>query len=92
VVQNLLDTYAGLTLAQVKSTRDEIRHTIAALYRVPTAHDPAAIHFACKQHRSWIAEFIKNSITSNVRSTLEAYKEDHDGDGVVLFFCFLQEY
>ena len=92
MAQNLLDTYAGLTLAQVKSTRDEILHTIAALDRVPTAHDPAAVHFACKQHRSWIAEFIKNSITSNVRLMLEAYKEDHDGDGVVLFFCFLQEY
>jgi hypothetical protein len=32
-----------------------------------------------------------NSITSNICSTLEAYDEDHDGDRVVLFFCFLQE-
>jgi hypothetical protein len=92
VVQNLLDTYAGITLAQVESTCDEIRRIVAALDRVPTARDPAAVPFASKQHRSWIAEFIKNSITSNVRSTLEAYEEDHDGDGVVLFFCFLQEY
>jgi hypothetical protein len=79
VVQNLLDTYAGITLAQVKSTRDKICHTVAALDRIPTACDPAAVPFASKQHRSWIAEFIKNSITSNVRSTLEAYEEDHDG-------------
>jgi hypothetical protein len=87
-----LDTYAGITLPQVKAARDEVRHTVAALDRVPTARDPAASHYASKQHRSWIAEFIKNSITSNVRSTLEAYEEDHDGDGVVLFSCFLQEF
>jgi hypothetical protein len=43
-------------------------------------------------NRSWIAEFIKNSIMSNVHATLEAYEEDHDGDGIVLFFCFLQEF
>jgi hypothetical protein len=92
VVQNLLDTHAGITLAQVKAARDVVRRTVAALDRVPTARDPAAPHYASKQHRSWIAEFIKNSITSTVRSTLDAYEEDHDGDGVVLFFCFLQEF
>jgi len=92
LVQNLSDTYAGITLAQVKSTRDEIHCTVVALDHVPTACDPAAVYFAFKQYRSWIAEFIKNSITSNDRLMLEAYEEYHDGDGVVLFFCFLQEY
>jgi len=59
--------------------------------RVPTAHNAAAPHYASKQHCSRIKAFIKNSITSNICSTLEAYDEDHDGDRVVLFFCFLQE-
>ena len=91
-VQNILDSYAGVTLPQVKATRDAIRQTVAALDRVPTARDRAAPHYASKQHRSWIAEFIKNSISSTVRSTLDAYEEDHDGDGVVLYYCFLQEF
>jgi hypothetical protein len=92
IFQNLLDNYSGITLAQVKATRDEVRATVNALDRVPTARDPAAVHFASKQHRSWIHEFIRNSITSNVRSTLEAYDEDHYGDGIVLYYCFLQEF
>jgi hypothetical protein len=92
IFQNLLDNYSGITLAQVKATRDEVRATVNALDRVPTARDPAAVHFASKQHRSWIHEFIRNSITSNVCSTLEAYDEDHDGDGIVLYYCFLQEF
>jgi len=92
VVQNILDSYAGVTLPQVKATRDAICQTVAALDRVPTARDRAAPHYASKQHRSWIAEFIKNSISSTVRSTLDAYEEDHDGDGVVLYYCFLQEF
>jgi hypothetical protein len=87
-----LDSYAGVTLTQVKATRDAICHTVAALDRIPTAHDRAAPHYASKQHCSWIAEFIKNSITSTVQSTLDDYEEDHDGDGVVLFYCFLQEF
>jgi hypothetical protein len=66
------------------ATRDEVRATVDALDHVPTARDPAAPHFASKQHRSWIQVFIQNSITSNVHSTLEAYDEDHDGDGIVL--------
>jgi hypothetical protein len=45
---------------------------------------------AYKQHCSWIAEFMKNFITINIWSVL-AYDKDHDGDGVVLFFCLLQE-
>jgi hypothetical protein len=71
---------------------DEARRTITVLDCVPTAQDPAAPHYASKQHHSWIAEYIKNSITSTVRATLDAYEEDHDGDGIVLFFCFLQEF
>jgi hypothetical protein len=92
IFQNLLENYSGITLAQVKATRDEVRATVNALDRVPTARDPTASHFASKQHQSWIHEFIRNSITLNVRSTLEAYDEDHDGDGIVLYYCFLQEF
>jgi hypothetical protein len=92
IFQNLLENYSGITLTQVKATRDEVHATVNALNRVPTAHDPATIHFASKQHHSWIHEFIRNSITSNVWSTLEAYDEDHDGDDIVLYYCFLQEF
>lgn len=31
VIQNILNTYAGITLAQVKATRDEVLRTVAAL-------------------------------------------------------------
>ena len=92
VTRNVLDAYAGFTLSQVKAAPYEVCRTVAVLDRVPTARDPAVLHYLSKQHGSWIAEFIKNSITSNVHATLEAYEEDHDGDGIVLFFCFLQEF
>jgi hypothetical protein len=42
--------------------------------------------------RSWIEELIKNTVTSNDHSTLDINEEDHDVDGIVLFFCFLQEF
>ncbi len=92
IVKNILDTYAGITLLQVKAAYDEIHCTVAALDRIAPARNPAATYYASKQHHSWISEFIKKSIMSNVHSTLEAYDEDHDGDGVVLFYCDLQEF
>jgi hypothetical protein len=48
VTRNILDTYAGITLSQVKAARDEVRHTVAALDRAPTARDPAALHYLFK--------------------------------------------
>jgi hypothetical protein len=68
-----LDIYAGSTLAQVKVTQDEVCHTVAALDCIPTACDAAAPHYASKQHHSWIAEFIKNSITSNIMMVMAWY-------------------
>jgi hypothetical protein len=73
IFQNLLDNYSGITLAQVKATRDEVRATLNALDRVPTARDPDAIHFASKQHRSWnthwirIQEALEESFTEKFR-------------------------
>jgi hypothetical protein len=90
--KNLLDDHAVVSLAQVKATHDCICTTIAVLDHVHGARDPLAKHYSSKQHCSWIEELIKNSITSNIHSAFEAYEEDHDGNGVVLYYCFLKDY
>jgi hypothetical protein len=76
IFQNNLDDYAGITLAQVKCTNDNVCAIVAVRDRVPNAREPAAPHFASRVHQ--------NSVTLNVHSTLEAYEEEHDGDGIVL--------
>jgi hypothetical protein len=62
------------------------------LENVPVnAADDGATELASKQHRAWIAEMLRNSWTSSVASEMNAFDEETQGDGVLLFYIFLCE-
>jgi hypothetical protein len=62
------------------------------LVDIPQAanHD-GALELALKQHRTWIAELLRNSWTANVASEMASFDEETQGDGVLLFYVFLRE-
>jgi len=56
-----------------------------------TSTDEGAPKLASKQHRTWIAEMLRNSWTSTVASEMNAFEEETQGDGILLFYIFLRE-
>ena len=87
---NLLESYSKVSLAQAQATRQDLITILDAQTTAPTATSAAAKQYASRQHRCWIAEFLYNSITSDVRTSLDAYEEDHYNDGILLFLCLMQ--
>ncbi len=39
----------------------------------------------------WITELLDNSWSSNVSADMSAFEEETKGDGILLFYVFLQE-
>ena len=89
---NLLESYSKVTLAQAQATRQDLITILDAQSTAPKGTSAEATSFASRQHRCWIAEFLFNSITSDVRTSLDAYEEDHYDDGVLIFLCIMQMY
>ena len=90
---NFLLDYSVITLPLVKAMRDMILSMLAMMTRIPmSASQPGALELSSKQHRQWIAECLSNSWTATIKDTMDAYEEDHKGDGIVMWMCFLQEY
>ena len=90
---NFLLNYSVITLPLVKATRDMILSMLAMMIWLPTtASQTHALELSSKQHHQWIAECLSNSWTATVKDTMDAYEEDHKGDGIIMWMCFLQEY
>jgi len=53
-----------------------------------TSTNDGAPKLASKQHRTWIAEMLRNSWTSTVASEMNAFEEETQGDGILLFYIF----
>jgi hypothetical protein len=69
-----------------------VEDTLEMLDDIPlTSTDEGAPELALKQHRIWIAEMLRNSWTSTVASEMNAFEEETQGDGVLLFYIFLCE-
>jgi hypothetical protein len=56
-----------------------------------TSTNDGAPKLASKQHRTWIAEMLRNSWTSTVASEMNAFEEETQGDGILLFYIFLRK-
>ena len=91
-VRNILDDHAGITMEMVVNERNRILNEVRALTAMPEENSHGGIALADKQHRNWLGEFINSSCSTTVRQVLEAHEEDHNNDGVVSYFCLLQEY
>jgi hypothetical protein len=44
------------------------------------------------QNRDWIYVLLMNVWSLTMQAIMNRYQETHDHDGVVLWFCFLQEF
>jgi hypothetical protein len=89
---NFLENFNGVTIAALLQEKDRIDDTLEMLVETPqTVEDEGAAELAAKQHRTWIAELLRNSWTSQVASELSAFDEETQNDGVLLFYVFLRE-
>lgn len=89
---NFVENFNSVTLQALTQEKECNRDTLEMLDDVPLlATDEGAPELASKQHRMWIAEMLQNSWTSTVASEMNAFEEEIQGDGVLLFYIFLCE-
>jgi len=82
-----------MTLKLVKAMIDTILLTLAMMTWLPMpASQAGALELSSKQHRQWIAGCLSNSWTAAIKDPMDAYEEDHKGDGIIMLMYFLQEY
>jgi hypothetical protein len=90
--ENFLENFNGVSFEALLQEKERIDDTLEMLDAAPQlATDDGAQELASKQHRTWIAEMLRNSWTSNVASEMNAFDEETQGDGVLLFYVFLRE-
>jgi hypothetical protein len=89
---NYLENFNAVTLEALIQEKDRIEDTLEMLVEAPqVAEDEGAAELASKQHRTWIAELLRNSWTSQVAAEMNAFEEETQNDGVLLFYVFLRE-
>jgi hypothetical protein len=90
---NFIENFNSVTLEALKQEKDRIDDTLEMLAEIPeSTDDDGAQELASKQHRTWIAELLRNSWSSSVASDMNAFEEETQGDGVLLFYDFLREH
>jgi hypothetical protein len=92
VLGNLLDDPSKATLENVQQVRNIIRKTVDNLHSKPKAGSIESEHLTSFQNRMWLYDLLLSSWTENMLSTMSKYLENHDGDGVVLYYCFLKHF
>jgi hypothetical protein len=88
---NLLQDPSQATLEKVQAAQDRVRSQVEKLASVP---DPVKMPKCSQalvsyQNRKWIYVLLMNVWSLAI---MNRYQEAHEQDGVVLWFCFLQEF
>jgi hypothetical protein len=91
---NLLQDASQVTLEKVIATCDQVRDSVNKLTATP---DPKKMPLCSQrlvsfQNRDWIYVLLMNVWSLTMQAIMNRYQETHDHDGVVLWFCFLQEF
>jgi len=89
---NLLDDPSKATLENVQQVHDIVRQTTKNLHNKPKANSIESDHLTFFQNRMWFYDLLLGSWSDNMLSTMSKYLEHHDGDGVVLYYCFLKHF
>lgn len=89
---NLLDNPLKATLENVRQVHDIIRKTVKNLQSKPKAGSVESEHLTSFQNRMWFYDLLLSSWTDNMLSTMSKYLENHDGNGVVLYYCFIKHF
>jgi hypothetical protein len=92
VLGNLLDDPSRATLENVQQVRDIVRKSATNLNAKPKAGSIDSDHLTSFQNRMWIYDLLLSSWMENMLSIMSKYLEHHDGDGVVLYYCFLKHF
>jgi hypothetical protein len=92
-VENFLENFNGVTFNRLLQEKERMDDTLELLDEAPQLdNDEGAPELASKQHRMWIADMLRNSWTATVASEMNAFEEETQGDGVLLFYVFLREH
>jgi hypothetical protein len=91
---NLLQDPSKATLENITAARNKIRTSVESFTSIP---DPDKMPISSKylvsyQNREWIYVLLMNVWSLTVQAIMDRYQENHDQDGVVLWFCFLQAF
>jgi hypothetical protein len=91
---NLLQDPSQAMLEKVQAARDKVRNQVEKFTTVP---DPVKMPLSSQalvsfQNREWIYVLLMNVWSLTMQAIMNRYQEAHEQDGVVLWFCFLQEF
>lgn len=91
---NILIDASSATLEKMQDARDHIRSSLAKFTAPP---DPVkspvnAGYLVSFQNRQWIYVLLLNTWSSNMKLIMQRYQEQHDQDGVLLYYLFLQHF
>jgi hypothetical protein len=89
---NLLDDPSKATLENVQQVHGIIRKTTKNLHSKPKAGSIESDHLTSFQNRMWLDDLLLGSWSDTMLSIMSKYLENHDGDGVVLYYCFLKHF
>jgi len=89
---NLLEDPSKATLENVQQVRDIVRTTTKNLHSKPKAGSIESDHLTSFQNRMWFYDLLLSSWSDTMLSTMSKYLENHDGDGIVLYYCFLKHF
>jgi len=91
---NLLQDPSQATLEKVQTARDRVRSQVNKLTSVPdpTKMPKCSQALVSYQNREWIYVLLMNVWSLTMQAIMNRYQEAHEQDGIVLWFCFLQEF
>jgi len=79
-------------LENVQQVRDIVHKTTDSLQTKPKASSIKSEHLTSFQNRMWFYNLLLGFWTPNMLSIMSKYLENHDGDGIILFYCFLKHF
>jgi hypothetical protein len=91
---NILIDASSATLEKMQEAHDNIRLSLAQFTTPP---DPVkspinAGYLVSFQNRQWIYVLLQNTWSSNIKLIMRHYQEQHDQDGILLYYLFLQHF
>jgi hypothetical protein len=92
ILGNLLDDPSKATLENVQQVRDIVRKMANNLHTKPKAGSIESEHLTSFQNCMWFYDLLLGSWSDNMLSIMSKYLENHDGDGVVLYYCCIKHF
>jgi hypothetical protein len=94
VYGNLLQDASKATFENVIAARTSVRNSVNQLTATP---DPKKMPLTSQklvsyQNRDWMYVLLMSVWSLTMQAIMDRYQETHEQDGVMLWFCFLQEF